>query len=57
MYIYIYIMRASARTFACEAAQPHARPYASLTRAHGLGILGEWHLGPRGFARSYGLGP
>ncbi len=34
MYIYIYIMRASARTFACEAVQPHARPYASLTRAH-----------------------
>ena len=34
MYIYIYIMRAIARTCACEAVQPHARPYASLTRAH-----------------------
>jgi hypothetical protein len=27
------------------------------TYEKGLGILGEWHLGPRGFARSYGLGP
>ncbi len=32
MYIYIYIMRAIARTCACEAVQPHARPYPSLTQ-------------------------
>ena len=32
MYIYIYIMRAIARTCACEAVQPHARPYLSLAQ-------------------------